>query len=161
MPPTTSAPVVSSSARPVTLKDVAARAGVGAMSVSAVLNGGGRGTRYVSDEARQRIEDAARELGYRRNGSAANIRNGRFGAVALLLSTEEIRSYVTSSLLAAIHDELAARDTHLVVTRIPDKDLIDSAFVPKILRELMVDGLIINYIERIPAHLIQMVREQR
>lgn len=44
----------------VTLKDVAARCGVSAMTVSRVL----RGQKYVSEELRAKVENAARELGY-------------------------------------------------------------------------------------------------
>jgi DNA-binding LacI/PurR family transcriptional regulator len=54
----------------VTLKDVAARAGVSYQTVSKVLNGG----RQVSDETYNRIWQAVRELDYRPNVSARNLR---------------------------------------------------------------------------------------
>jgi DNA-binding LacI/PurR family transcriptional regulator len=62
--------------RNITLKDVAEAAGVSPMSVSAVLNGGGRGTRYVSQEARARILKAADDLGYQRNELARAVATG-------------------------------------------------------------------------------------
>jgi DNA-binding LacI/PurR family transcriptional regulator len=54
----------------VTLKDVAARAGVSYQTVSKVLNGRGQ----VAPETHQRIWDAVRELNYRPNVSARNLR---------------------------------------------------------------------------------------
>jgi DNA-binding LacI/PurR family transcriptional regulator len=55
------------SSRRITLKDVAAHAGIGYPSVSAVLNGS-KG-QHVAMETRERILRAAEELGYRRNAS--------------------------------------------------------------------------------------------
>lgn len=54
----------------VTLKDVAARAGVSYQTVSKVLNGRAQ----VTGETHQRIWDAVRELNYRPNISARNLR---------------------------------------------------------------------------------------
>ncbi len=54
----------------VTLKDVAARAGVSYQTVSKVLNG----RAAVSDETSERIWQAVRELNYRPNVSARNLR---------------------------------------------------------------------------------------
>ncbi|OGO43573.1 MAG: alanine racemase, partial [Chloroflexi bacterium RBG_16_57_9] len=56
--------------RSVTLKDVAARAGVSYQTVSKVVNGQIR----VSEDTRQRIWQAVRELGYRPNVTARNLR---------------------------------------------------------------------------------------
>ena len=49
-----------------TIKDVAQRAGLGLGTVSRVLNGSG----YVSDEARQKVLDAIRDLNYVPNAQA-------------------------------------------------------------------------------------------
>ncbi|MTA38169.1 MAG: LacI family DNA-binding transcriptional regulator, partial [Actinobacteria bacterium] len=54
-----------STSRP-TINDVATRAGVSKSLVSLALSGSTR----VSDVSRQRIVDAAAELGYRRNAAA-------------------------------------------------------------------------------------------
>jgi len=57
----------------VTLKEVAARAGVSYQTVSKVLNAQAQ----VTKETRQRITDAVRELGYRPNHIARNMRSKR------------------------------------------------------------------------------------
>ncbi len=41
-----------------------------------------------------------------------------------------------------IHDELAAHNLHLTMTRLPDERLTDEGVVPKLLREWMADGLL-------------------
>lgn len=55
--------------RPVTIRDVAAKASVSLATVSAILNGSRANTRF-SAATRQRVVDVARELGYRPNAIA-------------------------------------------------------------------------------------------
>ena len=62
------------------LKDVAYLAGYDISTVSKVLQGGNI---HVSDEARERITKAAKELGYRPNLLARGLRTRRAGAVVL------------------------------------------------------------------------------
>jgi LacI family transcriptional regulator len=62
--------------RRATQKDVAERAGVSQVAVSAVL-GTGFATARVSEETRQRILDAARDLSYRPNAIARSLRSRR------------------------------------------------------------------------------------
>lgn len=51
------------------IRDVAKKANVGPTTVSRVLNNSG----YVSDETRQKIEEAMRELNYTPNELARNL----------------------------------------------------------------------------------------
>lgn len=66
---------------PAGLRDVAARAGVSAKTVSNVVNG----SAPVTARTRERVEQALRELNYRPNLSARNLRKSRSGIVALAL----------------------------------------------------------------------------
>lgn len=65
----------------VTLKDVAALAGVSIKTVSNVVNG----YAFVGSENRRRVEEALAATGYRPNLGARNLRRGRTGFVALVL----------------------------------------------------------------------------
>ncbi len=65
----------------VSLRDVAARAGVSVKTVSNVVNG----YVHVSADTRARVEAAVAELGYRPNLSARNLRGGRSGIIALAI----------------------------------------------------------------------------
>jgi LacI family transcriptional regulator len=144
----------------VTMKDVARRVGVHHSSVSVVLNGS-RSSAGISSATRQRILEAAEELGYRRNGSAHTIRTGRFGNVALLLSPNRGLSYLPPQLLAGLYDALTAADMTLTVCLLPDEELNDTGTLPKILREQMSDGLLIDYNKSIPAPMIETIARHR
>lgn len=152
---------LSSSKRKITtMKEVALLAGVHQTSVSVVLNGS-RSSAGISGATRQRILDAAEELGYRRNGSAYTVRTGRFGSVALLLSAKRGHSYLPPTLLAGLQESLARQDMTLIVCHVPDETLSDSGALPKILRERTCDGLIIDYNKDIPAPMIESIERHR
>lgn len=86
----------------VTTRHVAARAGVAQASVSAVLNGGMG--RSVSPATRQRILEAAEELGYRRNHAAGAMRTGNthmLGWIGGELGEEQVGKMLSGALEAA------------------------------------------------------------
>jgi LacI family transcriptional regulator len=62
--------------RPVTLKDIAERAGVSKVAVSAALSGR-PGTVFLSEDTRKRVHAIADELGYTPNGAARALATGR------------------------------------------------------------------------------------
>ncbi len=64
-----------------TIKQVAARAGVSIATVSHVINE----TRYVSDDARQRVQQAIQELDYEVDQVARSLRTGRSNTIALIV----------------------------------------------------------------------------
>ncbi len=68
---------------PVTLRDVAARAGVNATTVSVVTNGSRSGTR-VSAATREHILAVAAELGYRPNIAARGIKHRRMNSLGVV-----------------------------------------------------------------------------
>jgi LacI family transcriptional regulator len=69
------------SASPVTIKEVARRAGVSPMTVSRVINGGDR----VSPAARARVEQAIAELGYIPSRLARGLSAQRTGTLAVIV----------------------------------------------------------------------------
>jgi LacI family transcriptional regulator len=143
----------------VTLADIAAHVGVDRSTVSRVLsNKAAEGG--ISAELAERITSKARELKYIPNTFAKAVREGRFSCAALLMSTVEGRSYLPSRLLDGIHDGLADADMHLTVAKVPDEKLNSDDYVPKILRTLMADGLLINYTHHLPEHLVEIVSQR-
>src|SRR5690242_14941660 len=60
-----------------TMKDVAARAGVGLKTVSRVVNG----EQGVTPETERRVQEAIDSLGFRRNDSARVLRKGRTASI--------------------------------------------------------------------------------
>ncbi len=144
-----------------TLEEVAAAAGVSRNTVSRVLSGRTKAI-WPGTAARARhIRRVAARLAYRPHGAARAMSRGRFGCAALLLSTEAGRSTLPTTLLDSIHDALARRDMHLMVAKLPDEKLTSEGFVPKVLREWMSDGLLINYNRDIPRRMIELIEEHR
>ncbi|NEE40948.1 LacI family transcriptional regulator, partial [Streptomyces sp. SID7982] len=64
-----------------TMKDVAARAGVGLKTVSRVVNS----EPGVTPDTERRVQEAIDALGFRRNDSARVLRKGRTASIGLVL----------------------------------------------------------------------------
>src|SRR5688572_23581049 len=140
----------------VTIKEIARRTGLSIPTVGNVL---GRSASRYSAETRRRVLEAAQEMGYRPNSSARAMRQGRFGCAALILSRsrQQTHSYIPPGLLDGLDDELAQHDMHLTVTRLSDEELSHDDFVPKVLRQHMADGMIVNYTHGIPAGMLELI----
>lgn len=67
--------------RQITIKDVAARSGVAISTVSRVINDRG----LVSPETRERVQQAAHELGYVRNSMAASMKSGTSNMIVVII----------------------------------------------------------------------------
>jgi LacI family transcriptional regulator len=121
-------------ARP-TMRDVAARAGVGIKSVSRVVNG-----EYVRPETERVIVAAIAELGFSRNDSAAMLRQGSTASVGLVL--EDIAEPFQSTLTRAVEAVTLANGSILMTASSgedPDRELqVVRAFCAR-----RVDGLIV------------------
>ncbi|NBB95544.1 MAG: LacI family DNA-binding transcriptional regulator, partial [Planctomycetes bacterium] len=78
---------------PITMQDIAEYAGVSRPTVSQAL-AGACGKYRISEKTRRKVRGAARALGYRPNAAARCMRAGEFGAVALVLSYDVIRSHL-------------------------------------------------------------------
>ncbi len=137
-----------------TLKQIAEHCGLSVQTVGYVINNKGH---LFRPETRDKVLKAARELGYRPNGAAKAMRSGRFGCAALVLSTQAGHSSVFTPLLDGIDSELAKHNMHLVHAPLPDEQLTNDGFVPKILSQWMADGLLINYNAAIPARMIEVI----
>jgi DNA-binding LacI/PurR family transcriptional regulator len=88
-----------------TIQDVAALAGVSVSSVSNVLNGR---TERLSRDTYQRVEDAIRQLGYRPNLVARQLKTGHAPLIGLLVPSTANPMFGE----LAVHVEAAARDAH-------------------------------------------------
>ncbi|GAA3937159.1 LacI family DNA-binding transcriptional regulator [Microbacterium soli] len=120
----------------VTMSEVATRAGVSLSTVSHVLNN----TRPVNDSTRARVEQAVRDLGYRRNAAARTLAGGRSHAIGVVISG--VTNQYFGPLLHAIERRISAEgyilllgDSHDEATR--ERLVIDS-FLGR-----SVDGLIV------------------
>ncbi len=144
--------------RAVTLRDVAQRAGVSVMVASRALRGEIKGKRSDALERSQHIRTIARSINYRRDLAATATRQRRFNAVALVLSAGDTRrSNLPPGLLAGITEALDEHDMHLSLARLPDAALTDANRVPRLLRDLGVDGLLVNYNQWVPPEMNRLI----
>ena len=106
---------------PLTMADVAARAGVSAATVSRALSG----SPLVSEETRERVRAVAAEAGYAVNSSARALRMRRAGAIEVLIPIVEARDGAMSDpffldMIGALSDALTARGHDMLLsTRAP------------------------------------------
>lgn len=86
----------------VTITDVARRAGVSKVTVSYVINGR-EGRVRISDETRQRIREAIRELGYRPNALARALTQQRTSTIGVVMQYAAIFGGWSGFILELLH----------------------------------------------------------
>lgn len=136
----------------VTLRDVAARAGVSTAAISQALNGRGN----LSAETRERIKSLAAELGYTPNKHASALRSGRAMSIGFVMAANSLQDGRRALQRARQLDALveAGAQRGFTVTVLPDSrpDLlvgaqIDALYFPdpaddrRILRDAVAAGI--------------------
>jgi LacI family transcriptional regulator len=139
-----------------TLRQIAEKAGVSQATVSYVLNGRA-GAERISPARVAAVRSVAQQLNFRVNSAAKAISTGKFGSVALLQSMRPHSGFMPPELLDGILEGLAEHDLHLIIAKLPEEQLLSEGAVPKILREWMADGLLIDYIAGIPTQLLDLI----
>lgn len=123
--------------RSVTIRDVAAHAGVSKSTVSKYLTS----TPYVSQDARERIERAVDELGYRPNGSARALVGGQTRFIGVLVPS--IANPYQADLLEGIEREAAPRQLGTLLA-IADNDTSRERDLLSGLLKSGADGLVVT-----------------
>lgn len=136
-------------ARSITLKAVAAAAGVSEMTVSNVLSGRHKPVRAKAVRRAEHVREVASRLGYRVSQAARATRSGRTGNIALLLSSRSGRSTLPELRLRGIHDAAAEAGLNVLVSYLPEDDSL-----PRVVAEHGCDGLLINYTDHDPPGLL-------
>jgi LacI family transcriptional regulator len=127
-------------------------------TVSHVLNG--RGDELgIRAETQLRVRETAKSLGYMPNVSARAMRSGRFGAAALIQSAHRV--YLPTGLLFGLTEELNRRQMRLMVAESADAQIDEAVYLPTVMRELSVDGLLINVLLDVPSSLLQSIHTLR
>jgi len=134
-----------------TMKDVAAAAGVSLKTVSRVVNG----ETHVNDDRREAVLEAITALGFRRNASARELRQGRSSSVGLLL--EDVADPFYSILSRAV-EELAREQGSLVFAGSSAEDVDRERALALAFCERRVDGLIIVPAGDSHAYLLPEIR---
>ncbi|MCI1220227.1 MAG: LacI family DNA-binding transcriptional regulator [Bifidobacterium sp.] len=117
------------------MRDVAKAAGVSLSTVSLVVNGTG----YVSDDMRERVESAMRQLDYVPNELARNFYHDRTGLIGVIVPT--IIHPFFSMLTAALQHALAVRGYRTLVCSQADSETGEAEYIDMLQRHMM-DGII-------------------
>ncbi|MER6526931.1 LacI family DNA-binding transcriptional regulator [Streptomyces sp. NPDC001508] len=119
-----------------TMKDVAARAGVGLKTVSRVVNG----EPGVTPDTERRVQEAIDALGFRRNDSARVLRKGRTASIGLVL--EDLADPFYGPLSRAV-EEVARAHGALLINGSSAEDPDREQELALALCARRVDGLVI------------------
>ncbi len=122
---------------PARLKDVAARAGVSVKTASNVIND----YPHIRPSTRARVQEAIRELRYRPNVSARQLKYGRTGFLALAVPQVNVPYF--GELAARISAE-ASRLGYVMLLEITDADAEAERVVLDGMRSHIVDGVIFS-----------------
>ena len=120
---------------PVTIKDVAKRAGLSLSTVSRALNKSG----YVSQETQRRVDEVVAELGYQPNWMARSLKGKPVHLVGLIMP--ELSSLYDNTIAQSISNALHARDYGLILCVTDEDPQVDLSYL-KMLRDKRVDGII-------------------
>ena len=124
---------------PVTLRDVAERAGVSITTVSRILNGRETGV-PIRDDTRQRILAAAEELGYRPNMLARALRGSRSQLLGVIV--RDISDPFHIQVLRGIDEAARDREYHLFLGHL-DWRPTEAAVFGSMFEQSHADGIIL------------------
>ncbi len=121
---------------PPTIHDVAKRAKVSAITVSRVVNRSG----YVSEETRQRVEIAIKELGYIPNSVSRSLRLKRTHVIALIVS--DITNPFWTTVTRGVEDACRAQGFSVILCNTDEQqDKLDEYL--RVLLQKRVDGFLV------------------
>jgi LacI family transcriptional regulator len=135
----------------VTTRHVAQRAGVSVSTVSHVLNA----TRFVSDDLRQRVQQALDELGYEPNAVARSLKVNRSTTLGLIIS--DISNPFFTELVRGVEDVAQANGYTLVLCNSDENPAKEQTYLRE-LRARRVDGLLVAPAGEAHEYLRKLVR---
>ena len=133
------------------IKDVALRAGVSVTTVSHVVNG----TRFVKDNARLRVEEAVRELGYVPSGVARSLKHNTTHTFGMLIPNNSNPYF--AEILRGLEHRCFAAGYNIILCNSND-DAARQASYLRVLAEKRIDGLVLVTAHRDSA-LLTALRE--
>lgn len=146
---------------PSIVDQIAQEVGVSANTVTRALNGEATYRRPTYARRAKRIRELADKHGYRANTAAKAMSTGRFNAIGYLHSSGDNNSFTNIPLLKGIQAALHERNLHLTSSYQPDERLTDADQLPKLVRDMTADGLLVDYISRIPETMLNLFRRYR
>jgi len=135
-----------------TIRDVAKRANVAPITVSRVINNSG----YVSQEVRQRVEQAIAELNYIPNSLGPSLRSKRTNILALVLS--DITNPFWTTVARGVEDTANQSGYYVVLCNTDESQSKQDEYLTVMLRK-RVDGVLLVPAQS-TAQSIRMIQQQ-
>jgi len=136
----------------VKMDDVAREANVGRSTVSHVINNTDKKIR-ISAATRKRVMQAVDKLGYRVHMGARSIAGKGLRCIGVL-GFEDSRGNTAAGIrVSGINREAIDNDYFMAYAGLEKESLEDETYVPKLIREHLVDGLIVLQSDALPDHL--------
>ncbi len=125
----------------VTIKDVAKRAGVAASTVSRVINN----KSLISEETREKIMEAMRELNYFPNSLARNFANGNACAIALAIDANDNTTFSNVFFNKSVFgiETVAQNNGYNILITNGKEEKGGVSSIEKLILERKIDGLIL------------------
>jgi DNA-binding LacI/PurR family transcriptional regulator len=140
--------------RRATIVEVAERANVAFSTVSRVLNGG-----YASQQVRERVEQAAKDLGYTPSSIARNLKMGRQGCIGVVVESSQ-GSWFTQ-VLGGIEEALEEKTISALLGSLELRGRYDQSAVQRWITERRVDGLIFARCTPMEETLVERAKKAR
>src|SRR5690625_3107179 len=135
------------------MKDVAKRANVSIATVSAVVNG----TKYVSDELKERVEKAIDELGYRPNRIARSLKGKKTTLIGVIVT--EITNPFYPLMVSGIDDAAHEQEYNVLLSTTVGNEEREIEAIETMI-DHGVDGIILSTIDRIDSRSLKIVQEE-
>lgn len=118
------------------IKDVALHAGVSVTTVSHVVNG----TRFVSETARQRVEEAVRELGYVPSAVARSLKHNTTRTFGMVIPNNSNPYF--AEIIRGVEDRCFAAGYNVILCNSNDDPERQASYL-RVLAEKRIDGLVL------------------
>jgi LacI family transcriptional regulator len=127
---------------PVTIRDVAKQLGLSTYTVSRALDG----YSDVAESTRQRVIEAAREMGYTPSQAARQLRRQRADAIGYILpaSGARFRDAFFTEFIAGLGDEATAHKFDLLVSTAPPNSQAEKEIYGRWVQGHLVDGMVLS-----------------
>ncbi len=136
---------------PVSIKDVAAHAGVSLGTVSNVLNR----PDIVAEPTRSRVQAAIKQLGFIRNESARQLRAGRSRTIGLVVL--DVANPFFTDVARGVEDEANASGLAVILCNSDDKQAKETHYL-ELLEEHRVQGILITPVSAADTRLARLQR---
>ena len=127
---------------PVTIRDLAKKLNLSITQVSRALGG----YSDVSATTREKVIEAAQEMGYEPSYAARQLRRKRADAIGFILPTSSPRfsDPFYANFLAGLCDEAAEHHVELIVSSCPPDSSLEQSMYQHWFQSARVDGLVLN-----------------